>query len=172
MEVVTPWGVGLSRRSRKGSWLSLFKAWIVNSQRTGEGRETARRLEREQLEKVFSRLRRSCARLDKTAMLRRLPRAKPVFFFSFFYFLLPPPLPPLRWRPINPLRYIFYHPRSTYFEEKIEGLWTGYIALGPKPPLVTQIARTGLGTMLPIQQQQQQQQQQRKQQFIKVFPFT
>ena len=171
MEVVTPWVVGLSRRSRKGSWLSLFKAWIVNSQRTSEGREIARRLGREQLEKVFSRLRRSCARLDKTAMLRRLPRAKPVFFFSFFYFLLPPPLPPLRWRPINPLRFIFYHPRSTYFQEKIEGLWTGYIALGPKPPLVTQIARTGLGTMLPIQQQQQQQQQ-RKQQFIKVFPFT
>ena len=32
----------------------------------------------------------------------------------------------LRWRSINPLRFIFYHPRSTHFQEKIEGLWTGY----------------------------------------------
>ena len=95
MEVVSPWGVGLSRRSRKGSWLSLFKAWIVNSPGTGEGRETERRLGREQLEKVFSRLRRSCARLDKTAMLRRLPRAKPVFFFSFFLFSSSPTTTPL-----------------------------------------------------------------------------
>ena len=31
----------------------------------------------------------------------------------------------LRWRSINPLPFIFYHPRSTDFEEKIEGLWTG-----------------------------------------------
>ena len=45
--------------------------------KTGEGRETARRLGREQLELLFlffSRLRRSCAWLDKTAMLRRLHR--------------------------------------------------------------------------------------------------
>ena len=32
----------------------------------------------------------------------------------------------LRWRSINPLRFIFYHPRSTDFQEKIEGLWTGH----------------------------------------------
>ena len=32
---------------------------------------------------------------------------------------------PLCWRSINPLQFIFYHPRSTNFEEKIEGLWTG-----------------------------------------------
>ena len=47
----------------------------------GEGRETARRLEREQLiflafsrasRANFSWIRRPCARLDKTAMLRRL----------------------------------------------------------------------------------------------------
>ena len=44
------------------------------------------------------------------------------------YFLLPPPLrTPLRWRSINPSRFTFYHPRSTDFEEKIEGLWTGYV---------------------------------------------
>ena len=30
----------------------------------------------------------------------------------------------LRWQSINPLRSIFYHPRSMDFEEKIEGLWT------------------------------------------------
>ena len=41
-------------------------------------------------------------------------------------FLLPPPPTPLRWRSINPPRFIFYHARSTDFEEKIEGLWTGY----------------------------------------------
>ena len=28
---------------------------------------------------------------------------------------------------INPLWFIFYHPRSTNFEEKMEGLWTGYL---------------------------------------------
>ena len=40
-----------------------------------------------------------------------------------FYFILPSPTTtPLRWRSINPLRFIFYHPRSTDFEEKIEGL--------------------------------------------------
>ena len=33
---------------------------------------------------------------------------------------------PLRWWSINPLWFIFYHPRSIDFEEKIEGLWTGY----------------------------------------------
>ena len=32
---------------------------------------------------------------------------------------------PLRWRSINPPRFIFYHARSTNFEEKIEGLWRG-----------------------------------------------
>ena len=32
---------------------------------------------------------------------------------------------PLRWGSINPPRFIFYHARSTDFEEKIEGLWTG-----------------------------------------------
>ena len=37
-------------------------------------------------------------------------------------FLLPPPPTPLRWRSINPPRFIFYHARSTDFEEKIEGL--------------------------------------------------
>ena len=29
---------------------------------------------------------------------------------------------PLRWRSINPLWFIFYHPRSTDFEEEIESL--------------------------------------------------
>ena len=33
-----------------------------------------------------------------------------------------PTTTPLRWRSINPLRFIFYHPRSTDFEEKIDGL--------------------------------------------------
>ena len=31
----------------------------------------------------------------------------------------------LHWRSINPPRFIFYHVRSTDFEEKIDGLWTG-----------------------------------------------
>ena len=32
----------------------------------------------------------------------------------------------LRWLPINPLRFIFYHPpRSTDFEQNKNGLWTG-----------------------------------------------
>ena len=34
---------------------------------------------------------------------------------------------PLHWRSINPLRFIFYHPRSVDFEKEIEGLWTGYL---------------------------------------------
>ena len=34
---------------------------------------------------------------------------------------------PLRRRSINPLWFIFYHPRSKNFEEKMEGLWTGYL---------------------------------------------
>ena len=34
---------------------------------------------------------------------------------------------PLYWRSINPLRFIFYHPRSVDFEKEIEGLWTGYL---------------------------------------------
>ena len=33
---------------------------------------------------------------------------------------------PLLWWLINPLRFIFYHPRSTDFEEELEDLWTGY----------------------------------------------
>ena len=37
-----------------------------------------------------------------------------------FIFLLVPA--PLHWRSINPLQLIFYHPRSTDFEEEIEGL--------------------------------------------------
>ena len=36
-----------------------------------------------------------------------------------------PTTTPLHWQSINPLRFIFYHPCSTEFEEKIEGLWTG-----------------------------------------------
>ena len=37
-----------------------------------------------------------------------------------------PTTAPLHWLSINPLRFIFYHPRSTDFEENIEGcLWTG-----------------------------------------------
>ena len=38
---------------------------------------------------------------------------------SIFFFPHPTPL---RWRSINPPRFIFYHARSTDFEEKIEGL--------------------------------------------------
>ena len=33
---------------------------------------------------------------------------------------------PLRWWSINLPRFIFYHARSTNFEEKIEVLWTGF----------------------------------------------
>ena len=33
-----------------------------------------------------------------------------------------PTTTPLRWRLINPLRFIFHHPFSTDFEEKIKGL--------------------------------------------------
>ena len=37
-----------------------------------------------------------------------------------------PTTAPLHWLSINPLRFIFYHPHSTDFEENIEGrLWTG-----------------------------------------------
>ena len=43
------------------------------------------------------------------------------------YFLLPPTPTPLRWRSINPLRLVFYNARSTDFEKKLEGLWTGYL---------------------------------------------
>ena len=39
------------------------------------------------------------------------------FFFPHHYPLA------LSWLSINPLRFIFYHLRSTDFEEKIEGLW-------------------------------------------------
>ena len=48
--------------------------------KAGEDRETARRLGREQLlffSQLRIRLRRSCARLDKTAMLRRLMHNQP-----------------------------------------------------------------------------------------------
>ena len=38
----------------------------------------------------------------------------------------PPPPPPCAGGQKKTLRYIFYHPRSTDFEENIEGLWTGY----------------------------------------------
>ena len=65
-----------------------------------------------------------------------------LFFFSFFQktsasaqarwarerekeFFFPTPTP-LRWRSINPPRFNFYHACLTDFEEKIEGLWTGY----------------------------------------------
>ena len=61
-------------------------------------------------------------------------------FFSFFrktdfeqrarkinnvYFLLSTPTPtPLRWRSINPPRFIIYHEKNKKKKEKIEGLWT------------------------------------------------
>ena len=35
-----------------------------------------------------------------------------------------PTTTPLRWWSINLLQFIFYHSRSTDFEEKIEGLWS------------------------------------------------
>ena len=66
-----------------------------------------------------------------------------LFFFSFFsktsasearsarrknkerLFSSSPTPTPLRWRSINPLRFIFHHPRSTDFEQKIlEGSFT------------------------------------------------
>ena len=40
---------------------------------------------------------------------------------TLFYFFLFVPTP-LHWRSVNPLRFIFYHPRSTDFEKEIEGL--------------------------------------------------
>ena len=61
-----------------------------------------------------------------------------LFFFSFFLKTSAisgeekkksssPATTHLRWRSINyPLWFIFYQPRSTSFEEEIEGLWTGY----------------------------------------------
>ena len=40
-----------------------------------------------------------------------------------YVYLSSPTTTPLRWWSINPLRFIFYHPRSTDFEEKIERLY-------------------------------------------------
>ena len=37
-------------------------------------------------------------------------------------FSSPPSTTPFRWPSINPLRFILYHPGSTDFEEKIDGL--------------------------------------------------
>ena len=62
-----------------------------------------------------------------------------LFFFSFFsktsassrerkiylLFSSSPTTTPLRWWSINPPRFMFYHARSTDFEEKVEGPWTG-----------------------------------------------
>ena len=45
-------------------------------------------------------------------------------FYLFIFFV---PMTPLQWRSINPLRFIFYQPRSTDFEKEMEGLWTGYL---------------------------------------------
>ena len=39
----------------------------------------------------------------------------------------PPPLQLKLWLVPKSLRFIFYHPRSTDFEEKIEGMWTGHL---------------------------------------------
>ena len=44
-----------------------------------------------------------------------------------FLFSSSPTPTPLRWRSINPLRFIFYNARSTDFEEKIECLWIDYL---------------------------------------------
>ena len=48
-----------------------------------------------------------------------------LFFFSFFS-LLPHPYPLALSVNKFPVVFIFYHVRSMDFEEKIEGLWTGY----------------------------------------------
>ena len=62
-----------------------------------------------------------------------------VFLFSFFsenkrarkkskeLLSSPPTTTHVRWRSRNPPRFIFYHAHSTELEEKIEGLWTGYL---------------------------------------------
>ena len=42
---------------------------------------------------------------------------------------------PLRWRSINPLRLVVYHARLTDFEEKLEGLWTGYLRVSIRSSL-------------------------------------
>ena len=42
---------------------------------------------------------------------------------------------PLRWRSINPLRLVFYNARSTDFEKKLEGLWTGYLRVSMRSSL-------------------------------------
>ena len=69
-----------------------------------------------------------------------LARTQMLFYFSFCSFrkhrrarssrketIFSTPTPtPLRWRWISPPRFLFfYQARSTNFEEKIEGLWTG-----------------------------------------------
>ena len=48
-----------------------------------------------------------------------------LFFFSFFS-LLRHPYPLALAVNKSPAVFIFYHARSMDFEEKIEGLWTGY----------------------------------------------
>ena len=64
---------------------------------------------------VSSRAKRACEN-ERGARERKI---------NFLFSSSPTPTP-FRWRSINPLRFIFYNARSTDFEEKIEGLWTGY----------------------------------------------
>ena len=51
------------------------------------------------------------------------------------FFSSSPTPTPLRWRSINPLRLVFYNARSTDFEKKLEGLWTGYLRVSIRSSL-------------------------------------
>ena len=50
---------------------------------------------------------------------RNQSQKQPVHGRGFIFLFVPTPL---LWRSINPLRFTFYHPRSTDFEKEIEGL--------------------------------------------------
>ena len=73
--------------------------------------------------------------MSQTLLARIVACTQTLFHFSFRSFQkhrrapqqskrarTSPTTTPLRWRSINPLRFKFYHPRSTDFEENIEGL--------------------------------------------------
>ena len=63
----------------------------------------------------------SCFAWYKSMFVKCHPNSKIFLFFSSSLTATP-----LRWWSINPVLFVFYHPRATDFEEKMEGLWTGY----------------------------------------------
>ena len=96
----------------------LFFFSVISSTRAKRGHENERRVQERKIKNVCRHL------WQKKGLLSPYPMSTPDHYHLLVRSIVSssPTTTPLRWQSINAPWFIFYHVRSTDFEEKIDGL--------------------------------------------------